>query len=469
MPNDLMLRTHAGAPPQAPLPSNIEAEAALLGAMMTPDMGWLVEFAADRMTAAAFFEPLHGDIYEAIQRQHSLGRSTSPVLIKSYFEADDPLKPLGGVKYLAMLTGVGDGLLSPRDLVDQVADLAQRRKIMTALSEAFDECSDITADVAGIVSRIDGAIDHSLDGEDIESDAAECAEAFLANLDTETIGVTCRRIGQLDDLLGQLEPKSMTAVGARPGMGKTAWALNYSIGAAESGHGVCYVSLEMPRDQLMGRIVADASFDDADRRVPYKAIQRRTLNPWQRERVNDLAGCIAKLPFTIVDTGTLTVGKLERIVRSQKRRYAARGKQLELLVIDYLQLLRTDEKMRSPYETVSEISRRLKALAKDHDIAVVALVQLNRAVDARQDHRPILSDLRDSGQIEQDADAIMFLLREEEYIRQREPQNDPDEYAKWETDLERHRGVIEFILAKCRHGTTGVAKGKFFGVYQAIR
>jgi replicative DNA helicase len=453
----------------ASLPANIEAEAALLGALMTSEMGWLIEHTADHLTTASFFEPLHGEIFDAVQRQHSLGKPATPVFIRNYFEDHEALKELGGTAYLARLTAGGTGLIASRELTEQIADLAKRRKIMVALSEAHEQCADIRANVCDIVSRVDAAIDDRKSDSGVESGANECMEAMLADLDTKHVGVHNRLIQGIDDLLGALEPKSLTILAARPGMGKTAVAVSYALGAADAGHGVCFVSLEMSREQLGGRMIADFGFDSEEYRVPYAAIQRRSLNPVQRDRVNDIARWIGKLPLSVIDAGTLTVGRLNRLVRSQQRRMAAKGHKLELLIVDYLQLLHCDERKRSPYEAISEISVRLKAIAKDNGIAVLALAQLSRNVETRPDKRPVLADLRDSGQIEQDADAVLFLLRDEYYLQQCEPHNDPHKHAKWEADVDRCRGVIEFILAKRRNGTIGTTNGRFYGAYQAVR
>jgi replicative DNA helicase len=291
----------------------------------------------------------------------------------------------------------------------------------------------------------------------------------LAGLEGGISGVTSQRIEAVDELLGPLEPKSLTIVAARPGMGKTAFSSSYALGAARAGHGVLFVSLEMSRDQLAGRMIADVAFDDADARIPYTAIQRRNLNDWQRARARQVAGWIGELPLTIVDAGSLTVGRLDMLIRRNRRRMAARGKSLDLVVVDYLQLLNPDHRAKSAYEATSEVSKRMKAMAKDHEVAIMALAQLSRSVEQRQDKRPLLSDLRDSGQIEQDADAVLFLMREEYYLMQTEPQNDPEAHERWEAKLERCRGTIDFIVAKQRHGTTGTARGRFFGPYQAVR
>jgi len=455
--------------PVSALPSNVEAEAMLLGAMLMGDAGALIERCVDRLKSGAFFFPLHGRIFEAILREHALGRNVTSVTIKGYFENDPDIKGLGGLGYLARLTADPMALISARDNCDLVAELARRRKIMIAMRDAYERCIDPTVEVTEIVSDVDAAIDEQQTAGIVESDADEVMTAALAELDAEHVGVSNHRIEVLDDLLGALEPKSLTYLAARPGMGKTAVATNYAIGAARAGHGVCFVSLEMSREQLAGRMIADVGFENADRRVAYSAIQKRTLNSWERERVNDIARWIGKLPLSVVDAGSLTVGRLDRIVRSQKRRMAAKGNKLELVVVDYLGLLNPDQASRSRYEDIGKVSRRLKAIAKDHEVALLCLAQLSRAVEQRPDKRPILSDLRDSGDIEQDADAVLFLLREEYYLNQCEPQHDMEKREEWQAKLDRCRGAIEFILAKRRNGTTGTAKGRFYGPYQAVR
>lgn len=471
-----MIDDHAlleSRPPMAmiDLPSNIELEAVILGAMMCPGGEFIIEYCADRMSAATFYEPVHGRIFEAIQRQFALGKSTSPVVLKSYFDGDDGFEPLGGVqRYLASLTGDPSAMaINHKVCADELIDFANRRRIMTALREAYEGCADLANDLPEVVSRVDAAMEERRGSSIVEADAAQCMEAVLADLEREHVGVFNRRVEAIDDLIGALEPKSLTILAARPGMGKTAVATNYAVGAAREGHGVCFVSLEMSREQLAGRMLADVGFDNEERRVPYTAIQKRTLNPWQRERVNEIAKWIAKLPLSVVDAGTLTMSRLDRLIRSQKRRMAAKGQKLDLVIVDYLQLLNPDDNRLTGYQAITQISMRLKAIAKDRNVAVLALAQLSRAVESRQDKRPVLSDLKESGQIEQDADAVVFLLREEQYLRQSEPQNDADAHERWQTDMTRCQGVIEFIAAKVRHGTTGTAKGRFYGPYQAVR
>lgn len=451
------------------VPHNVEAEAALLGGLMSGELDWLVDRAADQLTASSFYEPVHGRIFDAIVRQHALGKSTSPVLIKGYLDGDEGMKALGGISYLARLTADLSCLISPQEFVKQVADLAARRKVMGAMKSAYERASDVNEDLREIVGSIDTDLDATSDDGIIESDMSGCLAAWEEELEAERFGVTCKHIGVLDDLWGALEPKSLTILAARPGAGKTGVASNYALGAAINGHGVSFISLEMSRQQLMGRMIAHASFDNADRRIDYTSIQNRALRPPQREYARALGQQIKNLPMRVVDGSNLGIGRLERIIRKQKRAFAAAGQKLELVVIDYLQLLRVEGARRSPYETISEISMRLKGLAKSNEVAVLALAQLSRSVEQRPDKRPILSDLRDSGQIEQDADAVLFLYREEYYLKKSEPQDDPDAHADWEEKMRRCQGNIDFILAKRRNGPEGTARGRYYAPYQAVR
>lgn len=448
---------------------NPEAEAALLGATMVEN--GLIDIAVEMIGPEDFGFTLHGRIWAAMVREHNAGRHAGPIAIRGYVEEDPELKAMGGVGYLARLTADPAGFIIPtKDLAGQIKELAVRRKLLSGFRDAQRQCADLDCEVPGIVSAVDDVIRSPVDETSRQVTAGECLDALVASFDEPRTGVTCGIIPDLDDLLGALRPGSVNIVAGRPGMGKTALALTYARGAAEQGHGVQLFSLEMGSTELGGRIAADLCFNlEPDRRVPYHAIRDRDLRPEQRSTVQRAAQHLHSLPLSIVDTGSITIGRLGAMVRSQKRRMKARGQSLDLVVVDYLQLVHPDMPRRSMVEAVSEVSRGLKALAMDEQVAVIALAQLSRSVEQRQDKRPILSDLRESGQIEQDADAVLFLLRPEYYLRQGEPDPDSDAHAKWASDLQRAESVIEFILAKRRNGSTGTAYGRFYGLYQAVR
>jgi replicative DNA helicase len=247
----------------------------------------------------------------------------------------------------------------------------------------------------------------------------------------------------------------------------TAVAVSYALGSAQNGHGVLFATLEMSSRELAGRMAADMCYRDG-RGIPYGAIRKGSLDEWQRKQVTRAGQHMCTLPFQVVEKGNLTTGRLNMLIRRHKRRMEAKGQKLELVVVDYLQLMRPDRR-GSKYEDVSEVSMALKAMAMDHGVAIMALAQLSRLVEQRPDKRPQLSDLRDSGQIEQDADVVLFLLREEYYLRLTEPDESDPKRAGWEASMDTARNRIEFIVAKRRNGETGTAIGQFHGAFQAVR
>lgn len=446
---------------------NVEAEAELLGSLMAGHAS--TDQIADLVSPTDFSEGLHARMFEAIVHQASKGKPVSPVAIKGFVEGDETLAQLGGPAYLARLTGAAIGL-SCAESAKLVSELALRRRMADGLRHAAASCEDLNLTPAEITAEADAAI--SAKGNDLvhQPTGAECMDELFASYLDQNRGVTCGKITALDDLLGPMKPKQLVIGAGRPGMGKTALALSYALGAAERGHGVLYVSLEMSSAELAARMAADLCFGRSEcDPVPYPAIRDGDLQYKQRQALNGARDFLETLPFAVVDAGNLTVGRLNMLIRRHARRMAAKGHKLELVIVDYLQLLSPDTKGRSNYEAVSEVSRALKAMAKDNGVAVFALAQLSRTVETRPDKTPQLSDLRDSGQIEQDADAVLFLLRKEYYLRQTEPEVGSVERFDWEAALAAVEGQIEFIVAKRRNGVIGKARGSFHGFYQAVR
>lgn len=443
---------------------NPEAEAGLLGSLMSNNA--MIDYVADIVSHEDFATPVLGRVFSAIVREASLGRPANPVTIKGYFDGDEGLQELGGLPFLARLTSSeASMMMDAAESARHIVDLAKRRSMRAGLEEAAKACTDLSTPTVEIVSHADAAI--SVTAKDIinQPTGAQCFDELLDGFGKPLEGVQCGVIPELDELLGPMRPKQLVIAAGRPGMGKTALALSYSLGAARKGHGVMYVTLEMSSVELAARMAADLCFNGTDG-VPYSAIRDGNPNNYQARKVAEAASYMHGLPFQVVDTGSLTVGRLNMLIRRHARRMEAAGRKLELVVVDYLQLLSPDSKGRSNYEAVSEISRALKAMAKDHGIAILALAQLSRSVENRDDKSPQLSDLRDSGQIEQDADAVLFLLRQEYYLNWEAPENRD---ADWQMAMEAERGKIDFILAKRRNGETGRSKGNFYGVYQAVR
>lgn len=440
--------------------ANIEAEAALLGALM--QSAKLIDPVADRLTAGDFAEPLHGRIYAAIVGQHSLGKIVNPITLKPYFESDEAMKEVGGFAYLAQLTGSSAVMIGANSFAEQIRDLASRRRLIAGLTETIEAASDLDMCVDRLASQADNAISALRDtgGAVGEYTAAEALDLALRAMDAPKRGIRSGRIPNLDRLLGPMRPGDMVIGAGRPGMGKSALALSYAIGVAQGGDGCLFVSLEMPAAQLAERMAADLCFDAKP--VPYSLIRDGDLQGDNLRQVMSAKDKLTAMPLTIVDRAGLTIGGLRRLVTRHARRFKAQGKPLGLVVVDYLQLLRPDSKLNA-YEAASEASRALKEIAKEHGVAVFALAQLSREVEKRADKRPQLSDLRESGQIEQDADAVIFLLRQEYYLRQAEP-TDATRSA-----LLQCEGKVELILAKRRNGPTGSVVADFYTQFQAVR
>jgi len=447
---------------------NWEAEADLIGGMLSNNQ--CIEDVADLVKHDDFALDLHSRMFETILAESAKGRSITPVTLKSHFEGDGALDAMGGVPYLARLTSCPASHIYSvaLDTARILSDLATRRRIQAGLKVAAEACDDLSNTTSEIIAHADTAITLEKGDGIHQPTGGQAFDELLLSYDNKNTGVRCQVIPELDELLGPMRPKQLIIGAGRPGMGKTALALSYALGAAEAGHGVLYVSLEMGSTELAARMAADLCFNGRHG-VFYSNIRDGVLDAGQSMAVRKAQAKAHQLPFQIVDAGSLTIGRLNRLIRRHARRMEANGYKLELVVVDYLQLLSPDSKGRSTYEAVSEISRGLKAMAKDNGVAIFALAQLSRSVENRPDKRPQLSDLRDSGQIEQDADAVLFLLRLEYYLKQSEPEEGDDSRAGWEAKMEAAKGEIEFILAKRRNGETGTAFGRFYGAYQAVR
>jgi replicative DNA helicase len=447
------------------LPKNLELEAQVLGMMLAHNE--TIDTVADILKAEDFAEPLHQRIYASALSQHSTAGVTNPATLHSLFRDDPAIKELGGPAYLMQLTATPVGMLDPRGFATQLADTGRRRRIVEGLRGAIAAASDAHSPISDAIGLADDAIGERVVQAVKDHSAEDCFDQMLAGYGRETRGVTCGRIKCLDEAMGALAPGSMNVIAARPGMGKTAVALSYAIGAAEQGYGVLLVSLEMPGEQLAQRMAADMLYDTL--RVPYERIRDGKLDDHEFKAIQRAKHRVGELPLRIATGSSLAVGRLASLIRRTKRRFKAHGGSLDLVMIDYLQLLKTDVRLKSEYESISEISTALKSMAMDNEVALIALAQLSREVEKRDNKRPVLSDLRSSGQIEQDADVVLFLLREEYYLLKDEPPRGQDKWAEWQMALAEVRDKIRFICAKRRNGVEGTQTGQFYGEFQAVR
>jgi replicative DNA helicase len=475
MADNIIRLADAPAPEAQSLPQNVEAEAALLGALMIDNR--LAEDIQLKLRPDHFFEPLHGRIYESILKLVDRNMVANPVTLRPMFEADEEMKALGGPGYLAQLTGSGAAIIGARDFADQVYDLALLRALIGVGREMVEQALDTSEDVDP-KSQIEGAeaalyrVAEEGGGEGSVKTfaqatrmAVQLAEKAL-NTGGGLSGVTTGLDG-LNAKTGGLHHSDLVIIAGRPGMGKSALGTNIGFNAARrlvqdvedgiapeksAGAAVALFSLEMSADQLATRILAEQSG------IPSEALRMGKISQQDFRGLARAAAELESLPLYIDDTPGLTIAALRTRARRLKRQ---RG--IGLIVVDYLQLLQGTGKNGgdSRVQEISEISRGLKTLAKELNVPVIALSQLSRAVEQREDKRPQLSDLRESGSIEQDADMVWFIYREEYYLAVRQPADDHTDFPKWQEEMNRAYGLAEVIVAKQRHGATGKVKLKF--------
>jgi replicative DNA helicase len=471
----------ANAAPE--LPQNIEAEAALLGALMIDNR--LAEDVQLKLRAEHFFEPVHGRIYDAILKLIDRTMIANPVTLKPMFEADEAIKSLGGPSYLAQLTGSGAALIGARDFASQIYDLALLRELVsvgrTMAERAFDTSEAVTpkaqieeAEVALYKVAEEGGETGSVKSfVQATRVAVEQAERAL-NSGGHISGITTG-IDSINAKIGGLHDSDLMILAGRPGMGKTSLATNIAFNAAKrwmrdaedgippeksAGAKVAFFSLEMSADQLATRVLAEQSGIVAEK------IRSGKIAASEFQKFARAAGDLESLPLFIDDTPGLTIAALRTRARRLKRRH-----DIGFVIVDYLQLLQGSGRggNENRVQEISEISRGLKQLAKELAVPVLALSQLSRAVEQRENKRPQLSDLRESGSIEQDADMVWFVYREDYYMMNEKPP-EPGEgddlkvqqaFADWMTRMERVHGTAELIIAKQRHGSTGDVRLKF--------
>ena len=468
----------ASEPAPQVLPQNVEAEAALLGALMVDNR--LVEDVQLKLRPDHFFEPLHGRIYESILRMTDAGRVANPVTLKPMFDVDEAMKEVGGASYLAQLTGSGAAIIGARDFATQIYDLALLRALVGVGRDLVEGALDTSEEVAPLaqIERAESELYKVAEEGGAEGKAKSFGEAAMASIRSAEAalnrgggltGITTGFSG-MNSRIGGLQRSDLIILAGRPGMGKSALATNMAFATAErflqdqadgieaaksAGAPVAIFSLEMSAEQLVTRVLSEQSQVTAEQ-IRTGNIGRQEFSSFART-----ADRLHSLPLYIDDTPGLTIAALRARARRLKRQ-----KGFGLVVVDYLQLLQGSGKGSAGdnrVQEISEISRGLKQLAKELDLPVIGLSQLSRAVEQREDKRPQLSDLRESGSIEQDADIVLFIYREDYYLAAKQPGDDDPELAAWQEKMARAYGLAEVIVAKNRHGGTGKERLKFEG------
>ena len=456
-------------------PHNIEVEQALLGAVLVNNEAFYR--VSDFLAPQHFFEALHQKIYELAGSLVRQGKVASPVTLKTFLPADLDIAGLNASQYLARLAAEATTVINAEDYGRTIYDLAIRRDLIVIGEDMVNVAYDAPVDLAPAAQiedaernlyeiaetgKYDGGFQRFAQALTTAVDMA--AHAYQRDGKLSGIATSLK---DLDRMMGGLQKSDLVIVAGRPGMGKTALATNIAYNVARAWRGdvqadgrtatinggiVGFFSLEMSAEQLATRIVSEQT------EIPSYRIRRGEIDPSDFDRIVETAREIEALPLYIDETGGLSIAQLAARARRLKRQ---RG--LDLLVVDYIQLLQgsTRRAAEGRVQEVTEITTSLKALAKELSIPIVALSQLSRQVENREDKRPQLSDLRESGSIEQDADVVMFVFREEYYLRNREPRAGTEEHFKWQAEMEEVHGKAEVIIGKQRHGPTGTVPLQF--------
>jgi len=459
------------------MPHNIEAEQQLLGAILTSNEVY------DRISSLVkpvhFFDPVHQRIFERAAARIQKNALASPVTLKPFFEEDEGLKELGGPAYLVRLAGAAISAYAARDYAQMIYDLAVRRELIGLGRDIAARAAKVEVDSEPRDQIIDAEQKLYKLGEQgvaergfqsflkAVTDAVNVANAAYQR-DGGLSGIATGLI-DLDKKLGGLNPSDLLILAGRPSMGKTSLATNIAFNIAKAhrrgrlpdgGEGsveggvVGFFSLEMSAEQLAARILSEAS------EIPSEQIRRGDMTEGEFRRFVEAAKSLESCPLYIDDTPALPISQVAARARRLKRTHG-----LDVLIIDYLQLIKGSSKENRVQE-VSEITQGLKAIAKELNIPVVALSQLSRQVESREDKRPQLSDLRESGSIEQDADVVMFVYRDEYYKEREKPgDHELEKMAQWQSVMEQVHGKAEVIIGKQRHGPIGTVELAFEGQF----
>ncbi len=449
-------------------PHNIEAEQALLGTLLLDNEVYFR--AADYLKPHHFYDPVHGQIFESIAQVIGKGGLADAISLKTTLEHHEGLAQIGGVEYLAHLLSEAASSANAPEYARLVYDLALRRDLMRIGDGIVKEAVDPVEPKSGpeLIEDAEQLLFSLAETGGISRGFRPFADALKDSMDMAAaahkrdggLSGVSSGLRDLDHKLGGMHRSDLIIIAGRPSMGKTALATNIAFHVARNyayevkdgerhttnGGVVAFFSLEMSGEQLATRLLAEYTG------ISSSIIRRGELGEGDFDKLMDGAAELNAIPLHIDDTGGLPVGALAARARRLKRT----SKGLDLIVVDYLQLVTAESRRNDGrVQEVSEITQRLKALAKELDVPVIALSQLSRQVENREDKKPQLSDLRESGSIEQDADVVMFVYREAYYLGRTQPRDDTPEHAEWQMQMNEVRHKAEIIVGKQRHGPIG--------------
>ena len=455
------------------IPKNIEAEQTVLGSILANNE--LYDEVTDQIDINHFFDPIHQKIYNIISNLITKGLLANPVTIKNFFNSNEELVEIGGIEYLLKLTKVSTSKNQIKYYSQLLNDLHIRRQLIQISEETLDESKNKNIDISGknILENTERKLFEIAEKGEFQRSFVTFKDALKETIDMATaaykndqgiVGVPSG-LTDLDDRLGGMHKQDLIIIAGRPSMGKTALATNIAFYAAQNiqknniSSSVAFFSLEMSSEQLSTRILSEQS------RIKSNDIRRGKINQEDFEKFIEASKNLENLPLHIDDTPAITIAALSNRARRLKRKQG-----LDLIVIDYIQLMKSSGyKNEGRVLEIAQITQGLKALAKELDVPVLALSQLSRQVEQREDKKPQLSDLRESGSIEQDADVVMFVFREQYYLEKQEPKLGTTEHVEWQEKMNQVHNQAEIIIGKQRHGPTGLIKLEFESAFTKFK
>ena len=455
------------------LPSNLEAEQALIGSVLVNND--IIDEISNIVNSNKFFDPAHRRIYDVIENLNNKGMIANPITLKNYFETNNSLAEVGGVDYLVKLTRFSSSTKQAIDYAKVIHEMYVRRELITISENVVEESKDDELKKTGenIIEDAEKSLFDLAERGNFSQSFLKFNQALDQTIEMATLARQNDRgivgvptgLTDLDEKLGGLHKSDLVIIAGRPSMGKTALATNIAYYASKKiqenneKSSVAFFSLEMSSEQLSTRILSEQA------RIKSDDIRRGKATEDELNRYIEASRNIYELPLYIDETPAITISTLSNRARRIKRLFG-----LNLIVVDYIQLMRTSStRYDGRVQEISEITQGLKALAKELSVPVLALSQLSRAVEQRDDKKPLLSDLRESGSIEQDADVVMFVYREEYYLLQKQPKLGSIEHAEWQSKMNDIVGLADIIIGKQRHGPTGNVHVEFEGMYTKFK
>ena len=457
-------------------PSNLEAEQALLGSILVNND--IIDEVSTIISPNIFYDPAHVKIYEVIESLNNKGMIANPITLKNFFEKDNMLIEVGGTEYLVKLTRFSGSAKQAVDYAKVIHEMYLRRELVLISDKLSSDTLNANSqeqNAENIIEITEKSLFDLAERGSFSQSFLKFNEALDQTIEMATLAMKSDQgivgvptgLTDLDEKLGGLHKSDLVILAGRPGMGKTALATNIAYHAAQNllsrqeKSSIAFFSLEMSSEQLSTRILSEQA------RIKSDDIRRGKVTESEINRYIETSRNIYNLPLYIDETPAITISTLSNRARRIKRLFG-----LNLIVVDYIQLMRapnSNNRGDNRVQEVSEITQGLKALAKELKVPVLALSQLSRAVESRDDKKPQLSDLRESGSIEQDADVVMFVYREAYYLENKQPKLGSIEHAEWQSKMNDVNGLADIILGKQRHGPTGTVKVEFEGIYTKFK